>query len=214
MSTGAQRPNPKDDRRAKVAEIQAQQQRAEKRRNLIIVGVAVLVALAIVVPSAVILMGEQRRQSAIEAAAAEPIDGVEEYSDLTANHVETPVSYEVTPPVGGDHHPAWQNCGFYSEPVVEVHAVHSLEHGAVWVTYDPTLPQADIDRLEDLTAQHPYLLVSPVEDLGSPLVASAWGLQLPLDSVDDERLEVFLLKYLQGPQTLERGASCSGAVGA
>jgi hypothetical protein len=203
----------KDERRARIADLQAQQRRDEQRRNRIIIAVSVLVALALVIPAAIIIIGEQRRQADLDAAANQPIEGVQEFADLSATHTEDDVEYEQQPPVGGDHNPAWQNCGFYSEPVRSVHAVHSLEHGAVWVTYSPDLPQEQVSQLEELTGQHPYLLVSPYEDLSSPIVASAWGLQLELDSPDDERLDLFLRKYLQGPQTLEPGASCSGAVG-
>lgn len=212
MSTGKGSTTPKDERRARLADLKAQQQRTEQRRNRIIIGVSILVALALIIPAAIVILGEQRRQAALDDAVAQPIDGVQEFSDLSATHVRTDVEYDQQPPVGGDHNPAWQNCGFYSEPVRDVHAVHSLEHGAVWVTYDPELPEEDLDRLRELADQHSYLLVSPYEDLPAPVVASAWGLQLQLDDVEDERLDLFLRKYLQGPQTLEPGASCSGAV--
>lgn len=206
--------NAKDERRERLAELQTQQRRAEKRRTAIILGVSAAVALALVIPTAVVLTGEQRRQAEVQAAAEEAIDGVVTVEDLGATHVSTPVDYEESPPLGGDHHPTWQNCGFYSEPVVDVHAVHSLEHGAVWITYDPDLAADDVATLEDLTSRHPYLLVSPYEGLDAPAVASAWGHQLELDSVQDERLEPFLVKYLQGPQTPEPGAACTGGIGA
>jgi hypothetical protein len=128
--------------------------------------------------------------------------------------VETDVEYEQNPPVGGDHLPAprWQDCGFYDAPVQDEAAVHSLEHGAVWITHSPDLPAEQVAQLEELTTENPYLLVSPREDLPSDVVLSAWGAQLQLDSVDDERLPVFLIKYLQGEQTPEPGAACSGGI--
>ena len=90
--------------------------------------------------------------------------------------------------------------------------MHSLEHGAVWVTYDPDLPADDVDRLEALAGENPYLLVSPMRGLPSPVVASAWGLQLRVDSVADELLGAFLVQYQQGPQNPEPGAPCSGGL--
>jgi hypothetical protein len=90
--------------------------------------------------------------------------------------------------------------------------VHSLEHGAVWITHSPDLPAEQVAQLEELTTENPYLLVSPREDLPSEVVLSAWGAQLQLDSVDDERVPVFLTKYLQGEQTPEPGAACSGGI--
>ena len=69
---------------------------------------------------------------------APPVGVVKSYSNLSRNHTKEPVDYPQTPPVGGPHNPIWQNCGFYSKPVRNEHAVHSMEHGAVWITYSPT----------------------------------------------------------------------------
>ena len=129
--------------------------------------------------------------------------------DYAANHVEGEVLYEQVPPVGGPHNNVWQNCGAYDEPIYNWHAVHSMEHGAVWITYDPDLPQEDIEQLEDLASQT-YILVSPYPGLEHPVVASVWGKQLTLDGVDDERLEPFIREYRMNPSnTPEPGALCS-----
>jgi hypothetical protein len=141
---------------------------------------------------------------------ADLLERVETYDDLSQNHVDEPVDYEQSPPVGGEHAPVWQDCGFYDEPVASENAVHSLEHGAVWVTYDPDLPASDVQVLEKLVEGRTHLLVSPFEDLPAPVVASAWGVQLELEDVDDSLLELFILYYEQGPQRPERGATCSG----
>jgi hypothetical protein len=82
----------------------------------------------------------------------------------------------------------------------------------VWVTYDPDLPQEQVAQLRRLADENPYLLVSPMQGLPSPLVASAWGRQLQLRTTDDERLVAFLVRYQQGPQNPEPGAPCSGGL--
>ncbi|MHA3947672.1 DUF3105 domain-containing protein [Cellulomonas bogoriensis] len=213
MSAGS-RHKPKDERKERIAQIQAQQRRAEQRRTWMIIGIAGAVAVALIVPAAFLIINEQRAQNEVLAAAEEPIEGVQEFPDLDREHITGQMQYEQTPPVGGPHNAIWKNCGFYDEPVSDVHAVHSLEHGAVWVTYDPELPAADLRHLEALADRHSFLLVSPYEGLASPVVASAWGLQVELDGVDDERLEPFIVRYIQGPQTPEPGAACHGGVGA
>lgn len=177
-----------------------------------LVGAALLVA-ALVVPAALIIGGEARRQAEVSAAAEEPVPGAVEETDLSAAHVTAPIESGALPPMGGDHHPVWQDCGFYTEPVRNEHAVHSLEHGAVWVTYRPDLPENQVAILRSLADRHAYLLVSPYEGLASPLVATAWGVQVELESAEDDRLEVFLERYLQGPQTPEPGAACTGGIG-
>ena len=92
--------------------------------------------------------------------------------------------------------------------------MHSLEHGAVWITYDPQLPEDRVTALRD-EFDGEYLLVSPHVELDGTgeVVASAWGVQLRATSVDDEGLDDFVSAYREGPQTPELGAACSGGVG-
>ena len=121
--------------------------------------------------------------------------------------------YPQTPPVGGDHDPVWQNCGYYGAPIRSENGVHSMEHGAVWITYRPALPADQVEDLRDLAGSQTYLLVTPFEGLPSLVVASAWGKQLRLDSAGDERLDQFVRHFRLGADAPERGAACSGGVG-
>ena len=141
------------------------------------------------------------------------LDGVIVYNNLPRDHSEAPQTYPQTPPVGGVHSSVWQNCGIYDQPIQNEHAVHSLEHGAVWITYRPDLPQATVDQLRNLVRGHDHVLLSPYPNLPKPVVASAWGLQLPLDNAADPRLSLFISRYESGPQTPEPGAVCSGGIG-
>ena len=131
-------------------------------------------------------------------------------------HTAGDVDYDQSPPTGGEHNPVWQNCGYYDKPVRDENAVHSLEHGAVWITYSPDLPQDQVNELEKTAEDRSYILVSPYTDLPSdtPVVASAWGKQVGLDSAEDPDLESFIQAYRQGPQTPEPGAVCTGGTSA
>lgn len=129
-----------------------------------------------------------------------------------AEHVRGSVDYELDPPAGGDHNAIWQNCGFYRDPIIPELAVHSMEHGAVWITHAPDLPEDQVQRLQEL-AQQSYVLVSPYERLDEPVVASAWGRQLRVDDADDERLDQFVRAFRQGEQAPEPGAPCTGGEG-
>jgi hypothetical protein len=203
------------DRRGRAAQIQAQQRAAERRRSLLIIGASVLVAVVIVGVVIYGLAGSEGDSESAEDAAGRTnsaIDGVKDFSGLSRDHVEGAVDYPQNPPVGGDHAPVWVNCGTYSEPVSAEMAVHSLEHGAVWVAYQPGLPSNDVEDLNALAENNDYVLVSPVEGMDAPVVATAWGEQLALEQADDERLAAFVTAYANGPQTPEPGAPCTGGV--
>ncbi|HYY16792.1 MAG TPA: DUF3105 domain-containing protein, partial [Gammaproteobacteria bacterium] len=130
------------------------------------------------------------------------------------DHIQEPIAYLQSPPVGGNHAPIWQNCGFYGTPIANENAVHSLEHGAVWVTYRPDLPRDQVHSLRRLARRQSYMLVSPFPSLAAPVIASAWGYQLHLDSVGDPRLDQFIRAFRLGPQAPERGGPCTGGIGA
>ena len=200
------------DRAARVAAMQAEQARKDRRWRIGIAAAAALPVVALVVALVLPLaMGMRSNETPV---ASGPIEGVQTFSGLTANHVSTAVQYAQQPPVGGDHTGYWQNCGIYDEPIDPIEpAVHSLEHGAVWITYDPSLSSDEVGTLRALARNKPYAMLSPMEGLPAPIVASAWGLQITAESASDERLPSFLATYMQGPQTPERGASCFGGVG-
>ncbi len=145
-------------------------------------------------------------------AEATPIPGVETFEVESASHTTDPVDYPQDPPAGGPHDPSWQKCAVYDAPVRHENAVHSMEHGAVWITYRPDLPKDQVAKIRNLADQS-YVLASPYPGLPAPVVASAWGKQLKLDSANDPRLKQFVSTYRQGPQTPEPGAPCTGGVG-
>ena len=210
MSKTSQR----DERAARLAQVQSEQRRAARRRTVLIASVAGGLVAVLVGITAFMLVGEARRVSELEAQAAAEIDGVETFEGHPFDHVTTQVDYPQTPPTGGEHDAVWQNCGVYEAPVVDEHAVHSLEHGAVWITHDPDLPADQVAALHALADGQTYVLVSPYPGLPSPVVASAWGYQLQVEDATDERLPVFLRKYLLNPDLPEAGALCSNGIGA
>jgi hypothetical protein len=118
------------------------------------------------------------------------------------------------PPAGGVHHDDWLNCGVYREPVEAARANHSLEHGAVWLTYREDVAAADVALLEARAEALDYLLVSPYPSQTSPIVVTAWGVQLELSSAADARLDTFIRQYRLGPTAPESGGACSGGTGA
>lgn len=142
------------------------------------------------------------------------IPGVLTYSNLSRDHTNGKVAYTTNPPVGGAHSPVWQNCGIYDQPVMNENAVHSLEHGAVWVTYLPTVSPSTIARLRTFLQGHSQIVLSPYPNQPAPIVLTAWGAQLAITSPTDTRLMQFLQQYENSPSAPEPRGECTGGVGA
>lgn len=141
------------------------------------------------------------------------IDGVETFVIGEAFHVETAVDYDQSPPVGGDHSPQWINCGFYDSGIPNENAVHALEHGAVWITYQPGTDAGVLEALQERVKGESHILVSAFEDQSSTIVLSAWGAQLAVDDLNDERVEAFIDRFESSSQSPEPGAPCDRGVG-
>ena len=154
--------------------------------------------------------------SGISSVLTDPDNNIEgvvisDEKTLSRQHVQGSVNYPTVPPAGGDHNPAPQQCAVYNAPIAPEHAVHSLEHGAVWITYDPATAADQVDALAAIAGGDPYLLMSPVPGQDSPILLTAWARQLAVSQADDERVDQFINAYSRnGPQTPERGAACVG----
>lgn len=144
--------------------------------------------------------------------AAPDIEGLEVLAeDPSHDHVAGPIDYERIPPLGGEHNARWLACDVYDEQVPVEFAVHSLEHGAVWLAYDPALGDDEVAALAALAeTNEEYVLVSPQEGLDSRVVAVTWGAGLEASSADDPRLAQFVEAYAGGGQGGEKGAPCRG----
>ncbi|MFE0647559.1 DUF3105 domain-containing protein [Streptomyces sp. NPDC059534] len=206
------------DRRARIEEMRRAEQARERRNRLVTIGVSGVVVLGLVGFGTFVLLKKSDEQDAKDAAAKAPIAAEKTWDakKLGRNHVETAVKYDMKPPVGGDHNPVWMNCDgvVYKQKIADVNAVHSLEHGAVWVTYSKSAPEADVKKLADKVGKTKYTLMSPVDDQAGAIMLSAWGKQVTVDGADDPRVDAFFTKYVQGPQTPEPGAACTGGIGA
>ena len=143
-----------------------------------------------------------------------PIEGIVQFPRPARGHDDTLVFDDLeVPPAGGEHFNVWQNCGIYAEPVQTGNAVHSMEHGALWITYQPDLPNDQVQELGQLVRNQTFLLLSPFPEQRSPIVLTAWGFQLEVDSAEDGRIEQFIERYRLGPTTPELGGACTQGVG-
>jgi hypothetical protein len=185
--------------------MQAQQRRQDQRRTLVWVAATASVIVLLVGGVAWAIIGSRKPMVTLTETAS--------YPNLSRDHVTGKVVYAQTPPAGGNHSAVWQNCGIYTQPVVNENAVHSLEHGAIWVTYRPDVPAESVKILQsDLTGQR-YGLLSPYPGLPTPVVATVWGVQLKLQSAFDPRLKAFIATYADASKAPEPKGECTGGTG-
>lgn len=153
---------------------------------------------------------------------AKRIDGIVNWREenpnvLAADHKSGVIDYSampMKPPAGGNHNANWQRCqgDVYSAAIATEHAIHSMEHGAAWITYQPGLPKDQVDVLAGLVRGNDYRLMSPYEGQDTPISLQAWGYQLKVDNARDARIATFL-STLAPQAAKEQGATCSsGAI--
>ncbi len=133
----------------------------------------------------------------------------------SALHVQSTqrVDYDRYPPVGGPHDGFWAACNGVVYPVAmrDENMVHTLEHGAVWIAYNPkTLAEGDLDTLKGLVEGQQFMVMSPYPTLKDhPISLQAWGHQVQVDSASDPRINEFITALRRNPYIYpETGATC------
>jgi hypothetical protein len=207
------------ERKARIEEMRRAEKARERRSRILTITASVVVVAGLVAGSVVLVQSQSDDDSSTTAQATGEFvtgaDGVKTWKGkLSQTHVTKTVKYPTEPPVGGDHHQVWMNCNgdVYTKEINNMNAVHSLEHGAVWVTYTSKAPKADVDALAAKVKKTPYTLMSPDEKQAAPIMLTAWGHQRTVTSADDPNVDKFLEKFVQGEQTPEKGAACTGGL--
>jgi hypothetical protein len=182
-----------------------------------IIGVIVVVLLAGgVFTYAFVQINEKEKYIAADdnKDPSDKIDGVKKVTYNGAQHVtaQQRVAYDQSPPFGGPHDQAWANCAgtVYEKAVRNENMVHGLEHGAVWIAYDPDkIKGGALDTLKKKVDGQPYMMLSPYPGLDKPISLQSWGHQLKLDSADDERIDHFITSLRENKyQHPEPGGRC------
>ncbi|MFG2548589.1 DUF3105 domain-containing protein [Streptomyces sp. NPDC048581] len=207
-------------RKARIEEMRRAEQARERRNRILTIGASVVVVVGLVVGGVVLIQSQADKKDEAQSDKTPGKfvtgkDGVKTWNKkLSSTHVTESVSYPMEPPVGGNHHKAWMNCNgdVYTKELANENAVHSLEHGAVWVTYNSKASKADVAALATKVKQTPFTLMSPDDEQQDPIMLSAWGHQRTVTSASDPNVGKFFEKYVQGEQTPEPGAPCTGGL--
>jgi hypothetical protein len=137
-----------------------------------------------------------------------PAPGVEETETFASQGVrhlapgEPAPAYNSNPPTSGPHAPTPAACGIYRSPVADVAQVHNLEHGAVAIQYDPSLPEDQVSRLEDIARElGDWTLLAPREGMPAPIALTAWTKRLLLEDLDEPAIRAFHRRFAgNGPE--------------
>jgi hypothetical protein len=222
-SKGSKSKGAATDRRAKIEELRRKEKKHERRYRIITI-TSCTVIVAGLAAGGWFLVGAggkndrndkddaKKTQVKERTVTSGTFKGMKTWTGLTRTHVKGKVTYKMSPPVGGDHDQTWQNCDghVYAKPLADENAVHSLEHGAVWVTYTDEASKQDVAALGARVEKTPYSLMSPYPDQSSPIVLNAWGNQLAIRKASDPRVAAFFKKFVQGKQIPEPDAYCTG----
>lgn len=204
-----------ENNRRKLIEEQRKKIRAKERRNTVLV-VVVSSVIAIGIIAAAVVFGQKEKGGgpselrAVGFAAADAgCDPVkEEKVEGEANHTPKngdPVLYTVHPPTSGRHNPTPLPVGakkYYSRddnPPPE-RAVHNLEHGYIVVWYDKTVPDEQIQALEQAAdaAEGKFLIVPWIrEDFADDkhIVLTSWGVKQQCSQVSGAVMQEFQDKH-------------------
>jgi hypothetical protein len=207
-------------RKARIEEMRRAEQARERRNRVLVIATSVVAVAGLVVGTVFLVQSRSDDDSSTEAKATTGkfvtgSDGVKTWKGtLGRTHVTKTVKYPTEPPVGGDHAQVWMNCNgdVYTKALNNMNAVHSLEHGAVWVTYNSKAAKADVEALAAKVKKTPYTLMSPDDEQADPIMLTAWGHQRTVTGASDPNVAEFFEKFVQGDQTPEPGAACTGGL--
>ena len=199
-------------RQEQIASFRKQEAARARNRVLGIIGAVVALVLVAGGVTAAFLLNAQPQVTPEEQVSGDYRDRLRLFDELQGIHVDGVVPYDQTPPVGGPHNPAWLNCGVYDEPQQDEYAVHSLEHGAVWITYDPAFTTDDEVAALVALAPDTYTVISPYPGIGEAMAISAWGAQLRFTDVGDPAVGDFLDEFWRSATSPEPNAPCTGAI--
>lgn len=135
------------------------------------------------------------------------------YESQGRAHIESGAdhpTYNSNPPSSGWHYAIPAQTGFHDTSIPDEAAIHSLEHGDIWIAYHPQISDAAKNALKDLAGR--YIVISPRETNDADIALVAWtrvdsfdlaGEDLSTD--EKKRIDDFIRRYdNRGPENIRR----------
>ena len=200
---------PKRERRKKIKELKRQQlEKAESFKKNRKIGLRIVLIVVLVGGYMLVTKKNSEKVESEKKIEAVSLKGrVEEFAIEGRDHVspDAEVEYKTNPPTSGGHLAQAKNWGVYSKEIDDKAAVHSLEHGGIWISYKD-IDDEDIKTLEKIGKSNPQrVVVSPRSSNDNKIVVASWGKMMKLEMIN----EALILKYIklqvnQSPEKLAR----------
>lgn len=167
--------------------------------RLMIGGIAVFTVVVLIA-----LLGNSLANQLPAADLSIPDESVR-YPSQGQDHIDVGQShpaYNSNPPTSGWHYVQPAPWGVYNEVLPDETLIHNLEHGGIWLSYQPDVSPEIIRQLEDITRRYPsHTIAAPRPQNDSPIAVAAWGRLLKMDTVDADQIYAFITRYRQnGPE--------------
>ena len=80
--------------------------------------------------------------------------------------------YNSNPPTSGWHRTNPARLGFYNEELPDEALIHNLEHGEIWISYKPSVPDAVKEQLKEFLG--PRVIITKREKNETDIAVAAW----------------------------------------
>ena len=188
----------KKERKELLKEYRSSQEKKGRLQGSLAKIIVVLVVLAVVGGIAFLLT----RPTAPEVQIGEKVE--EQGRNHITQGAPSKFSYNTNPPTSGPHWPQQATCKIYEEEIADEAALHSLEHGAVWISYKDKSDKDLVNKLTEIVKGNPgKVLLSPRSKNDSKIAVAAWTRILKQDSLDENQIKDFIKNYRnQSPEPL------------
>jgi len=177
----------KKNRKEFIKNLRQTQDLSSKRQGTIIKVVVLLLAIFIVAGLVFLFTRPPREQPEIGQAIPE----------LGRNHIAEGTvpkePYNSNPPTSGPHWAQQAECKIYTEEVADQAALHSMEHGGVWISYKNKDDQELIKNLTSLVqSAGSKVLLSPRAANDSAIAVASWARLLKLENFDEKQIADYI----------------------
>lgn len=182
-------------RQAKAEAVAAQQRAARRRRVVRLVAYAGIAA-------ALVWFFFIRPQTPDEIRG----HPIQKFAESGVNeHVTGTVNYDTIPPVSGPHAGQPAPCGVHPQPIPNENLVHSFEHGAVALLFQPNLDIETIREIESIVGEYDdNVLSAPYPGMEPTVVVASWGEKMNLDEFDGPAIREYADVFRgRGPEGID-----------